>query len=272
MLKDRIDVSRFAEEKEGILENSRERIKYRLNVPAWLALTGQKEELEELLKMEGMTAAGISPEIFFCLKEPMYLKMYLKETEGTKMEAILGDLLIPDSYCGRVFYTTAEAAVMGGQEEIYRMLKKHGVLFDLRVKRTRAVFFCCRNRMLIRRILWEECGHVEEMLEAAFEGRELFGWNIPLMEELASMSGKKERLWLSQWRGLLEDRSWEEQQTIGQSVLGRLYADRCRSICGSETGRVRKGLFRNERVVFENKEEMNEDKVGPWREREGVQE
>ena len=243
IIKEEIDVRRFAKEVEGVFEDENVEISYCLNLPAWLALTGQKQELEEILGQEGMTPAGISPEIFRCLEKPMYMNLSLKETVdgGIRNSFRIAEL---DDWRGQeYFFTAAEAAVMGGQEEIFQMLIRHGALFDLRVMRTRNIFFRCRSESLIRRILSGEYSHFSETDFLMTDDG--FGWNLWFLRVLAERLEDRPEFWILQWKCFLsrEGKNRQNQRAAARTDLGVFIEQQCRKACESGEGRIRNGLL-----------------------------
>lgn len=192
MIKRELDMRKYAEEKEGILEREKYRIYYRVNLPVYLALTGQTEELERLIR-EGMPAQGITPEIVCLLKNPMYMHFQLKDCEYDPFTSRFRFINVmpfqeiqrPSWISGKgwnPFYTTAEAAVMGRQYETLQMLIEQGVSFDLRVSRTKEVFCQCDDKEIIHYVLQREESYAEESEFSELWGK--FGWNKVLIEEL----------------------------------------------------------------------------------------
>lgn len=192
MIKKELDMSKYAQEKEGILEREKYRIYYRVNLPAYLALTGQTRELEQLIA-EGMPAQGITPEIVCLLKGPMQLHLQMKDCEydpltGRYINAVsLRELEQQSLTWLRVqgwntFYTTAEAAVLGRQLETLQMLIEQGVSFDLRVSRTNEIFCQCDDREIIRYVWQLAESYREEVVFDILFGT--YGWNKSLIEEL----------------------------------------------------------------------------------------
>lgn len=192
MIKKELDMRKYAQEKEGILEREKYRIYYRVNLPVYLALTGQTQELERLIA-EGMPPQGITPEIVCLLKSPMQLHLQMEDCEYDPLtdryiNALpLQNLERQSLTWLRVqgwnpFYTTAEAAVMGRQLETLQMLVEQGVSFDLRVSRTKEIFCQCDNREIIRYVLQLAESYREEVSFDILFGK--YGWNKNLIEEL----------------------------------------------------------------------------------------
>ncbi len=212
MIKKELDMRKYAQEAEGILESEKYRIYYRVNMPVYLALTGQTQELGQLIT-EGMPAQGITPEIACLLKGPMQLHLQMKDCEydfltgryinALPLQEIQRLTLITKGWYP--LYTTAEAAVLGRQFETLQMLIEQGVSFDLRVSRTKEIFCQCDDIEIIRYVLQQAGNYEKEIVFDELLGK--FGWNKNLIEEL----NMNEAEYMNRYR-ISEDEAvgWEE--------------------------------------------------------------
>lgn len=172
--KDMEQLREWAEETEGECGIPGGYIKYRLSVPVYLAFAGRTEELREGIH-RGLPVLGLDIDICRLLEKPMYMEK-IKTPENLPSDPLKADECLGITS----FYTTTEAAVMGGQYETLMMLLEEGAPFNLKCSRLRDIFLQCEDERIIEYVL----GNKETYWSVLFYGDILERRNLALIKAL----------------------------------------------------------------------------------------